>query len=98
MESLKKLVPDGDGIWESFKDGVISLTRNENEDVSSSLSSSSSSEKPPAEKALKIRVFKFFRFTNDIICAQIFFIFIFYIVINRSQTLVVGPARSTNPF
>src|SRR6185369_13570465 len=55
--TFDELVPDGDGIWESFKDGVISLTRNENEDVSSSLSSSSSSEKPPAEKALKIRLY-----------------------------------------
>ena len=57
--SLKKLVPDGDGIliWESFKDDVISLTRNENEDVSSSLSSSPSSKKPPAGKALKIRLY-----------------------------------------
>ena len=50
-------VPDGNGIQKSFKDDVISLTRNENEDVSSSLSSSSSSKKPPAGKALKIRLY-----------------------------------------
>src|SRR5947199_6070782 len=46
-------VPDG-SIWRSFKDDVISLERNE--DMSSSSSSSTSSEKPPAGKALKIRL------------------------------------------
>ena len=34
-------VPGGSSIWKSFKDDVISLTRNGNEYVSSSLSSSS---------------------------------------------------------
>jgi len=47
-------VPDG-SIWRSFKDDVISLERNE--DMSSSSSSSTSSEKPPAGKALKIRLY-----------------------------------------
>jgi len=46
-------VPDSGSIWKSFKDDVISLTRNENEDMSSS----SSSKKPPVEKALKIRLY-----------------------------------------
>jgi len=50
-------VPGGSSIWKSFKDDVISLTRNGNEDVSYSLSSSSSSKKPPARKALKIRLY-----------------------------------------
>ena len=50
-------VPDGSSIWKSFKDDVISLTRNGNEDVSYSLSSSSSSKKLPAGKALKIRLY-----------------------------------------
>src|SRR6266511_3907177 len=49
-------VPDGSSIWRSFKDDVISLERNENEDMSSS-SSSSSSKKPLAGKALKIRLY-----------------------------------------
>src|SRR6266516_6257114 len=47
-------VPDG-SIWRSFKDDVISLERNE--DMSSSSSSSTSSVKPPAGKALKIRLY-----------------------------------------
>src|SRR5438067_13153406 len=48
-------VPDG-SIWRSFKDDVISLERNE--DMSSPSSpSSSSSKKPPAGKALKIRLY-----------------------------------------
>src|SRR2546421_12879107 len=49
-------VPNGSSIWGSFKGDVISLERNENEDISfpSSLSSSISSKKPPAGKALKI--------------------------------------------
>ena len=50
-------VPDGSSIWRSFKDDVISLERNENEDMSSSSSSSTSSKKPPAGKALKIRLY-----------------------------------------
>jgi len=48
--TFDELVPDGDGIWESFKDDVISLTRNENEDVSSSLFSSSSSSSSSSKK------------------------------------------------
>src|SRR6266511_203170 len=47
-------VPDVSSIWRSFKDDVISLERNEDEDMSSS-SSSSSSKKPLAVKDLKIR-------------------------------------------
>src|SRR6266511_3947406 len=47
-------VPDG-SIWRNFKDDVISLERNE--DMSSSSSSSISSKKPPAGKALKIRLY-----------------------------------------
>src|SRR2546421_6879957 len=46
-------VPDGSNIWKSFKDYVISLGRNENE----VMSSSSSTKKPPAGKALKIRLY-----------------------------------------
>src|SRR5690348_11678055 len=45
-------VPDGSSIWRSFKDDVISLERNE--DMSSS---STSSKKPPAGKALRIRLY-----------------------------------------
>src|SRR5947208_1589869 len=41
-------VPDGSGIWRSFKDDVISFERNE--DMSSSSSSSTSYKKPPAGK------------------------------------------------
>src|SRR5207247_2819061 len=47
-------VPDGSSIWRSFKDDVISLERNENEDMSSSSSSSTSSKKPPTRKALTL--------------------------------------------